>query len=213
MKTPKEERRLAEARKIGDTEKNLLKTVIFLTFPRIIIAEAFSAPMSKGPVDNDFLNLIYDNQRVIFKICHMYCTHSEDREDLAQEIIYQLWRSGSSFKDEYKFSTWMYRVALNVAISFYRKRLTMPVVAFEEDHLDIGELQTEGEELEENIIRLQKFIAGLKELDRAIMLLYLEEKTYKEIAEIVGISETNAATKISRIKDILKQKFSDEKND
>ncbi len=169
--------------------------------------------MSKAPVNNDFLNLIYDNQRVIFKICHVYCTHSEDREDLAQEIIYQLWRSGSSFKEEYKFSTWMYRVALNVAISFYRRRLTMPVVAFEENHLDIGELQTGGEELEENIIRLQKFIAGLKELDRAIMLLYLEEKTYKEIAEIVGISESNAATKISRIKDILKQKFSDEKND
>ena len=64
------------------------------------------------------------------------------------------------------------------------------------------------EDLEEDITNLQKFIAGLKELDKAIMLLYLEEKTYKEIAEIVGISETNAATKISRIKDLLKQKFS-----
>jgi len=109
--------------------------------------------MSKAPVNNDFLKLICDNQRVIFKICHVYCTHSEDREDLAQEIIYQLWRSGSSFKEEYKFSTWMYRVALNVAISFYRKRLTMPVVAFQENHLDIGELQAKFEELRDSPVQ------------------------------------------------------------
>jgi len=213
MKTPKEDGRLAEALKIGGVEKKWLNTVIFLTFPRIIVTEAFSASMSNEPVNTDFLKLINDNQRVIFKVCHVYCTNSADREDLAQEIIYQLWRSGGSFKKEYKFSTWMYRVALNVAISFYRKKLTMPVVAFQEEHSDIGEMEPERGVLEENIVRLQKFIAGLKELDRAIMLLYLEEKTYKEIAEIAGISETNAATKISRIKDILKQKFSDEKND
>ena len=103
----------------------------------------------------------------------------------------------------------MYRIALNVAISFYRKKLRHPVVTVDESHLDLTEPMGNKEELEEDIANLQKFIAGLRELDKAIMLLYLEEKTYKEIAEIVGISETNAATKISRIKDLLKQKFSD----
>lgn len=164
--------------------------------------------MSKTPVSSAFLRLIHDNQRVVFKICNLYCNNSADREDLAQEVIYQLWKSGNSFKEDYKFSTWMYRIALNVAISFYRKRLTNPIVAVNDNHLDIAETMEDKEGLEENIIHLQKFIAGLKELDKAIMLLYLEEKTYKEIAEIVGISETNAATKISRIKEILKQKFS-----
>lgn len=168
--------------------------------------------MSTPPVKEEFLKLISDNQRVIFKICNVYCTNGTDREDLAQEIIYQLWRSAHRFKEEYKFSTWMYRIALNVAISFYRKKLASPMVAVNENHLDIANPMEDKEGLEENIVRLQKFIAGLRELDKAIMLLYLEEKTYKEIAEIVGISETNAATRISRIKEILKKQFSGTKN-
>lgn len=164
--------------------------------------------MNTTPDRSAFLKLMNDNQRVIFKICNLYCNNSTDREDLAQEIVYQLWKSGNSFNAEYKFSTWMYRIALNVAISFYRKRLTRPVIVVNESHIDIADPMEDGEELEEDISNLQKFILGLKELDRAIMLLYLEEKTYKEIAEIIGISETNTSTKISRIKDILKQKFS-----
>ena len=156
----------------------------------------------------EFFKLIHDNQRVIYKICHLYCNNATDREDLAQEIIYQLWKSGNSFKEEYKFSTWMYRIALNVAISFYRKRLANPVITVDDYHLDIADTTDDREGLEENIMHLQKFIAGLKELDKAIMLLYLEERSYKEIAEIVGISETNTATKISRIKETLKQNFS-----
>jgi RNA polymerase sigma-70 factor (ECF subfamily) len=140
----------------------------------------------------------------------LYCNNATDREDLAQEIIYQLWKSGSSFKEEFKFSTWMYRIALNVAITFYRKRSTNPVITVGDHHLDIADTSEDPdrEGLEENITHLQKFIAGLKELDKAIMLLYLEERSYKEIAEIVGISETNTATKISRIKETLKQNFS-----
>lgn len=168
--------------------------------------------MDKPPASDKLLQMILDNQRVIYKICHLYGYTATDREDLAQEIIYQLWRAGSSFKQEYKFSTWMYRIALNVAISFYRKRLVNPVVgAVNEHHLDIADTTGDQDGLEENINSLQKFIGGLKELDKAIILLYLEEKTYKEIAEIVGISETNTATKISRIKEILKQNFHNEK--
>ena len=162
------------------------------------------------PPKAEFLKLIHDNQRVIYKICHLYCNNATDREDLAQEIIYQLWKSGNSFKEEYKFSTWMYRIALNVAISFYRKRSASPVITVDHHHLDIADTSEDCDRdgLEENITHLQKFIAGLKELDKAIMLLYLEERSYKEIAEIVGISETNTATKISRIKETLKQNFS-----
>jgi RNA polymerase sigma factor (sigma-70 family) len=155
----------------------------------------------------EFLKLIEDNKAIIYKICHAYCPAKSEREDLAQEIIYQLWKSGHRFNEEYKFSTWMYRVALNVAISFYRKERTKgPETTLPGQLPDIeDEPDNAGED---NIRLLQQFINELKELDKALMLLYLEEKTYAEIADIIGITETNVATKISRIKDKLKLKFS-----
>ena len=156
-----------------------------------------------------FLELIQENKGIIFKICNSYCHNKNDREDLAQEIIYQLWKSGGSFNADHKFSTWMYRVALNVAISFYRKeKRTDSVISFDETITDIEDRPDGTQHLQENITLLQQFINELKELDRALMILYLEAKTYVEIAEVLGITETNVATKISRIKDKLKQRFS-----
>lgn len=156
----------------------------------------------------DFLTLIEANKRIIFKICNSYCRNADDREDLAQEIIYQLWKSWSSFDSGYKLSTWMYRIALNVAISFYRKeKTTTPTVLMGDHVIEIADENLE-EGLEANLNALQQFINELNPLDRALMILYLEEKPHKEIAEIMGITSTNVATKISRIKEQLKQKFS-----
>ena len=156
----------------------------------------------------NFLSIIEENKRIIFKICNAYCQNAADREDLAQEIIYQLWKSWSSFNPNFKLSTWMYRIALNVAISFYRKEKKTTETVFMGDHLiEIADENLE-EGLETNLNALQQFINELKELDRALMILYLEEKSHKEIAEIIGISTTNVATKIGRIKEQLKQKFS-----
>ncbi len=156
----------------------------------------------------DFLTLIEANKRIIFKICNAYCQNAADREDLAQEIIYQLWKSWSSFNASAKLSTWMYRIALNVAISFYRKeRKTTATVLMGDQLIEIADENLE-EGLETNLNALQHFINELKELDRALMILYLEEKSHKEMAEIIGISTTNVATKIGRIKEQLKQKFS-----
>ena len=127
-----------------------------------------------------------------------------------QEIVYQLWRSGQSFDTHRKFSTWMYRIALNVAISFYRRQRRSGLrIAFGGDlHLMELEDRPEGDgELEEKIDLLQQFISGLGELDKALMILYLEEKSYREISEVLGITETNVATKLSRIKGRLKQQF------
>ena len=156
----------------------------------------------------NFLSIIEENKRIIFKICNAYCQNAADREDLAQEIIYQVWKSWNSFNTNFKLSTWMYRIALNVAISFYRKEKKTTETVFMGDHLIeiIDENLEEG--LETNLNALQQFINELKELDRALMILYLEEKSHKEIAEIIGISTTNVATKIGRIKEQLKQKFS-----
>lgn len=162
---------------------------------------------------DDLLKLILENKGIILKICNSYCQDNADREDLAQEIIIQLWKSGKGFNPDFKFTTWMYRVALNVAISFYRTgQKQKEVIPLAEGHLNIQDNLLEPFHLEEKSNRLQRHIAELKELDKALILLYFEEKSYKEIAEIVGITETNVSTKLSRIKEKLKQNIDQEKN-
>ncbi|MDB5135864.1 MAG: polymerase, sigma-24 subunit, subfamily [Mucilaginibacter sp.] len=156
-----------------------------------------------------FLQLIEQNKGIIYKVARSYGKNDEDREDLFQEIIIQLWGAFDRYNEQYKLSTWMYRIALNVAISFYRKerRRIESESPLTESMAEIAD-ESRDSELESNINLLQQFINELKELDKALMILYLESQSYKEIAEILGITETNVATKISRIKDRLKQKFS-----
>ncbi len=161
---------------------------------------------------DDFLKLISENKGIIIKICNSYCNNKTDREDLAQEIIYTLWKGGKTFNSDFKFSTWMYRVALNVAISFYRvnKKLKNNISLTETD-IEIEDKIFDATTSEENLNLLQQKIAALKELDKALIILYFEEKSYKEIAEIIGITETNVATKVSRIKERLKQDITNAK--
>lgn len=154
------------------------------------------------------LELIRANEGIIFKICNSYCHNETDREDLAQDIVYQLLKSYHSFNDSYKFSTWMYRVALNVAISFYRINKKENKIELTEDLPDHEGMTDHAVELENNLVMLHRLIDQMKELDKALVLLYLDSKSYKEIAEIIGITETNVATKISRIKETLRIFFS-----
>lgn len=156
-----------------------------------------------------FLSVIQAHKGILYKVANSYCADAEDRKDLVQEIIVQLWKSFNRYTNQYKYSTWIYRIALNVAISFYRKENRRKEVSnplSDDGILNLVDTSGTGE-TEKNLGLLQQFIAELKELDKALMLLYLEEKTYKEIADIMSISETNVATKIGRIKTILKQKF------
>ncbi len=155
-----------------------------------------------------FLSVIEINKGIIYKITNSYCKDTEDRKDLIQEIISQLWKSFDNYSEQYKYSTWIYRIALNVAISFYRKENRRKTISnpLSEGVFSFFDLN-ENTESESNLGFLQQFISELKDLDKALLLLYLEEKSHREIAEIIGISETNVATKIGRIKAILKQKF------
>ena len=163
--------------------------------------------------DQEFTKLIIENKGIVYKICNTYCPDKKDRDDLAQEIIYNLWKSFNSYNAEYKFSTWMYRIALNVAISFYRQEkkfknhdsISEGLVVFEES-------PDAKNETENNLRLLQGFINELKEIDKAIILLYLDDRSHREIAEITGFTETNVATKINRIKDKLRTNFSINKN-
>jgi RNA polymerase sigma factor (sigma-70 family) len=185
--------------------------VILQVSLRIIIKDITVDVMDKKNDREQFVRLIQDNRGIVFKICNSYCRNASDREDLAQEIIYQLWRSYAMFNATYTFSTWMYRIALNTAISFYRKEKTTASFSHITEHLvDIKEPE-DNPATEQNIVLLQQFINELKDLDKALVLLYLEEKSHREIADIIGITETNVATKIGRIKTILKQKFSQKK--
>lgn len=154
-----------------------------------------------------FLTVINSNKGIIYKIANSYCKNRDYRNDLVQEIIIQLWKSFDNYNQQYEHSTWMYRIALNVAISFYRKSkkdlstpLTESILAMVSDE--------ESGELEENVRLLYQFINELDDLNKALMILYLDNKTHKEMAEVLGITETNVATKIGRIKEKLKIKFS-----
>lgn len=163
--------------------------------------------MSKTDRQDRFLTLLEEHKKILYKVASSYCRNPADRPDLVQEITAQLWRSFDRYDERLRFSTWMYRIALNVAISFYRgeARRSRNTVPAEESLL---ELAAGGEpEPDENLRLLRGFIEQLDELDRALILLYLDGNRHDAIAEILGISETNVGTKISRIKARLRRDF------
>ncbi len=155
-----------------------------------------------------FISIIKENQNLIYKVCYSYCRNRIQRKDLEQEILLQLWKSLDRFNGSVKISTWIYRIALNTAISFYRDDNKH---SRKKAEIDVSVISIPGyaydPETDEKIVLLYQFIDTLNELDKALMLLYLDDNKYKEIADILGISETNVATKINRIKKILKEQF------
>ena len=124
-----------------------------------------------------FLSVIETNKGIIYKVANLYCKDAEDRKDLVQEIVLKLWKSFDCYNEEFKHSTWIFRIALNAAISFYRKeksrkKLTNP---FSESLFNVADFEN-NKQIEESTFFLNQFISELKELDKALMLLYLEEK-------------------------------------
>ncbi len=155
-----------------------------------------------------FQQLMEQHKGILFKVARAYCADETDRQDLLQDIMIQVWQAFQQYNDRFKFSTWLYRIALNVAISFYRKNTTRKskYTVLTEQISPIQEPENVEKELHLNL--LEQFIHELKELDKALILLYLEDKSHAEIAEILGISVSNVSTKVGRIKDKLKQRFS-----
>jgi RNA polymerase sigma-70 factor (ECF subfamily) len=159
-----------------------------------------------------FLTVIEANKGILYKVANSYCRNVEDRKDLVQEIIIQLWKSFDNYDTNFRISTWMYRISLNVAISFYRKEKTWKKISSPLTEGIILFTDNESDDKNSDLGILQQLISQLKDLDKALILLYLEEKSHKEISHIMGISETNVATKISRIKSDLKQNLKQSKN-
>ena len=155
----------------------------------------------------EFINSIEEYKGIINKISFAYTNNTDDRNDLKQEILIQLWKSYPKFNHKSKLSTWIYRVALNTAISNLRKvKRKIHEVELSEKHYQIPDPDNKSE-CDDNLKKLYELIYRLNDMERAIVLLYLEDQSYSEIAGIVGISETNVATKLSRIKLKLKNQF------
>tara|TARA_R110002020_G_scaffold173061_2_gene363718 strand:+ start:1158 stop:1673 length:516 start_codon:yes stop_codon:yes gene_type:complete len=158
--------------------------------------------------EQEFIGHISKNKGILYKVCNSYCKRKADREDLAQEIIFNLWKSFGTYRDEYKFSTWMYRIALNVAISYYRqvrkiqyKEMPPAKIFIFEDNPEVKR------DRDTKLGLLERFINDLSETDKPIILLYLDDRSHREIAEITGYTETNVATRINRIKERLRTNF------
>lgn len=155
-------------------------------------------------MEKQFLEIIKNNQGIIHKVCSIYCDNEEDRNDLVQEILAQLWKSFPSFRNESKFTTWMYRVALNTAITTFKKNKRKP----DNTPLTYQNIQIADEgnpaELEEHIRLLRQAVSKLTGIEKSIILLYLENKSYEDIAEITGITQNYVRVKMNRIKKKLK---------
>jgi RNA polymerase sigma-70 factor (ECF subfamily) len=153
-----------------------------------------------------FESLLHEHRRIVFKVAGLYSRNGADRDDLVQEISAQLWRSFGGYDEaRAKFSTWMYRIALNVAISQARRWPEADrFEPLETHHLETVDGGEGIAEPDERLTALYAFIGRLDALSRALILLYLEDRSYAEMADILGISETNVATKISRIKQKLR---------
>ncbi len=160
--------------------------------------------MNENSKELQFSKLIKDNQGLIVKISRLYTNSLEDEQDLFQEIVLQLWRSYDSFKGDSKISTWMYRVALNTAITLFRKKTKSPQTDELKDFQYRFYTEVEDDK-KEQISLLYKVIKMLPNVERAIVTMYLDDLPYKDIAENLGISEVNARVKMNRLKKTLKE--------
>jgi RNA polymerase sigma factor (sigma-70 family) len=167
--------------------------------------------MADASARERFAELLKLHRGIVFKVANTFAWSAEDRADLAQEIAAQLWRSFARYDASRPFATWMYRVALNVGVSFLRSRERRGAA----EPLDAEQLvspSSPGESLEDRlrVQALERAIARLARLDRALLLLHLDERSQREIGEILGISESNVATKLSRLRQRLRGELTEE---
>lgn len=149
-------------------------------------------------MDQDFIDILNNHRGLIYKVCHLYCSDPEDKRDLFQEIVLQVWKSRYSFRQESKLSTWMYRVALNTAITHFKKEKRLPQQV-SMNGIEVPDL--EGDDEKESMVKeLLAAIENLDKIDKSVILLYLEEKSYEEISEITGLSKSNVGVRLNRIK-------------
>ena len=156
-------------------------------------------------LEHKFVTDLERHQNIIHKVCKLYTNNQDAHNDLFQEITIQLWRAYPKFRGDAKFSTWMYRVALNTAITLYRKsKRTIQTQDFDSVLFKIEATEYDDTE-EEQLRQMYKAIRQLSDIEKALVFLYLEDKSYKEISETMGITEVNARVKMNRVKTKLQK--------
>lgn len=155
--------------------------------------------------EREFLQQVTESQGIIHKVCNIYCSDDEHRKDLFQEVLIQLWKSYPAFRGQSKFTTWMYRVSLNVALQYVRKDQRKPVELALTPELKNLSDSSDPNLIEEDLKRLYGAIGQLKDIEKAIVMLYLEERGNDEIAEIIGISQNYVRVRMNRSKEKLKK--------
>ena len=161
--------------------------------------------MQKHEQEKEFEKQIREHEQLLYKVCHTYAYTEADREDLFQEIVIQVWKAFPNFKGDAKFSTWLYRVAINTAINGLRKRKNF-ITSYEPEKLpaDLSD-DSRSEKEEEQFEELYRAIGELNQVEKAIVMLYMEDHSYAEMEEILGVSQGNLRVKMTRIKDKLRQ--------
>ena len=159
--------------------------------------------METKNLENDFLELISEQKRTIYKVCYVYAKDQDDLNDLFQEVVLNLWKGFPRYRGDSKLSTWVYRIAMNTCITFLRRSSTrpstVPITA------DVAGSLIEEEGKTGQLQELYRLINQLGKLERALILLWLEERSYQEMADILGISKGNVAVKLTRVKEKLKK--------
>jgi len=156
------------------------------------------------PSEKEFITLLNQHQKIIHKVCNLYMDRYSDREDLFQEITLQAWKAYGSFRGDARFSTWLYRVALNTAITFFRKEKRRPGLQLTDSLPE--QADDTHDPVEEQLKAMYAAIGELSRIDKALIMLYLEDYSYNEIGEMMGITANNVAVKMNRIKTKLKEK-------
>lgn len=157
-------------------------------------------------MQEEFMKILDQHQAIVHKVCRLYRDTETDREDLFQEILYHLWKAYPSFQGRAKISTWIYRIALNTALATFRKK--RPQLFFPAELPQVR--RDYQQEPPEHMVRLLAAMKKLKEVDRAILSLYLDDMTYEQIAQIIGITPSNVGARIHRIKNKLKSLLSEQ---
>lgn len=150
-------------------------------------------------LEKDFMDMVRKNERIIYKVVSFYADIDQSVSDLYQEIVLNLWKAYPSFRGDSKVSTWIYRISLNTCITFFRR--SKRSISYTDLVIDVSDIPDE----DDNIKELYRLINKLGKIEKALVLLYLDEKSYKEISDITGLTVTNVATRLNRIKDKLKK--------
>ncbi len=158
-----------------------------------------------------FLQLVQEHAGILHKVCNLYCPNRSDRQDLLQEMLLQLWKAFPGYRQEAKLSTWIYRVVLNTAITHFRtEKRKAPTQSITEDVIMPEE--TDNSLFDEHWKMLQTAMACLTDIEKAIIILYLEKKSYAEMEEVLGVSQGALRVKMNRIKEKLRQNINAQTN-